>query len=194
AETDATVLLLGETGTGKELIAKTIHFQSKRSNYPFVAINCAAIPENLLEVELFGSEKGAFTDAIKRIGKFELADRGTIFLDEIGELPLKLQPKLLRFLQEKIFEPIGSNKIKKSDVRIISATNRNLFDEVKKGNFREDLFWRLNVISIQIPPLRERKEDIPHLINFFLDRFSKVYKKKVTLDEEAFELLMGYHF
>lgn len=194
AETDATVLLLGETGTGKELIAKTIHFQSKRSNYPFVAINCAAIPENLLEIELFGSEKGAFTDAIKRIGKFELADKGTIFLDEIGELPLKLQPKLLRVLQEKIFEPIGSNKPKKIDVRIISATNRNLYEEVKKGNFREDLFWRLNVISLQIPPLRERKEDIPHLINFFVDKFSKIYNKRVIIESNVMEKLLKYNF
>lgn len=194
AQTDATVLLLGETGTGKELIAKTIHFQSRRSNFPFVAINCAAIPENLLEVELFGSEKGAFTDAIKRIGKFELADKGTIFLDEIGELPLKLQPKLLRVLQEKVFEPIGSNKPRKTDVRIISATNRNLYEEVKKGNFREDLFWRLNVISIQIPPLRERKEDIPLLTDFFLDKYSKIYNKKIKLDDKIMEVLIKYPF
>jgi len=169
--TNATVLLFGESGTGKELIAKTIHFQSKRAKGPFVAINCAAIPENLLEAELFGSEKGAFTGAIKRIGKFEQANEGTIFLDEVGELPVTLQPKLLRVLQERTVEPIGSSKTVKVDVRIISATNKELSDEIRKGNFREDLFWRLNVIPIYVPPLRERKEDIPLLIDYYLRNF-----------------------
>ncbi|MDW7973346.1 MAG: sigma 54-interacting transcriptional regulator, partial [Thermodesulfovibrio sp.] len=192
AGTDATVLLFGESGTGKELIAKTIHFQSKRSKGPFVAINCAAIPENLLEAELFGSEKGAFTGAVKRIGKFEQANGGTIFLDEIGELPLSLQPKLLRVLQERTVEPLGSSKTIKVDVRIISATNKDLSEEIKKGVFREDLFWRLNVIPIYIPPLRERKEDIPLLVEHYLKSFSEIYKKNVTIDDEAMKVLTSY--
>ncbi len=194
AGTDATVLLFGESGTGKELIAKTIHFQSKRAKGPFVAINCAAIPENLLEAELFGSEKGAFTGAVKRVGKFEQANGGTIFLDEIGELPLSLQPKLLRVLQERIIEPLGSSKAVKVDVRIISATNKDLSEEIKKGNFREDLFWRLNVIPIYIPPLRERKEDIPLLIEYYLKSFCDIYKKTVSIDEEAIKVLISYEW
>ncbi len=192
AGTDATVLLLGESGTGKELIAKTIHFQSKRAKGPFVAINCAAIPENLLEAELFGSEKGAFTGAVKRIGKFEQANGGTIFLDEVGELPLSLQPKLLRVLQERLVEPLGSTKAVRVDVRIISATNKDLSEEIRKGNFREDLFWRLNVIPIYIPPLRERKEDIPLLVDYYLKSFSNIYKKSVSIDEEALKKLVSY--
>lgn len=192
AATDATVLLFGESGTGKELIAKTIHFQSKRVKGPFVAINCAAIPENLLEAELFGSEKGAFTGAVKRIGKFEQADGGTIFLDEVGELPISLQPKLLRVLQERTIEPLGSSKTIKVDVRIISATNKDLSEEIRKGNFREDLFWRLNVIPIYIPPLRERKEDIPLLIEYYLKNFCSIYKKSISIDEEALKMLVSY--
>lgn len=192
ATTDATVLLFGESGTGKELIAKTIHFQSKRAKGPFVAINCAAIPESLLEAELFGSEKGAFTGAIKRIGKFEQANGGTIFLDEVGELPLSLQPKLLRVLQERTIEPLGSSKTIGIDVRIISATNKDLSEEIKKGNFREDLFWRLNVIPIYIPPLRERKEDIPLLVEYYLKNFNNIYRKSVTIDDEALKLLISY--
>lgn len=192
AGTDATVLLFGESGTGKELIAKTIHFQSKRAKGPFVAINCAAIPEPLLEAELFGSEKGAFTGAIKRIGKFEQANGGTIFLDEVGELPLSLQPKLLRVLQERTIEPLGSSKTIKVDVRIISATNKDLSEEIRKGNFREDLFWRLNVIPIYIPPLRERKEDIPLLVEYYLKSFSNIYKKNVSIDAEALKVLVNY--
>ncbi|MCX8031621.1 MAG: sigma 54-interacting transcriptional regulator [Thermodesulfovibrionales bacterium] len=192
AGTDATVLLFGESGTGKELIAKTIHFQSKRAKGPFVAINCAAIPENLLEAELFGSEKGAFTGAIKRIGKFEQANGGTIFLDEIGELPFSLQPKLLRVLQDKAFEPLGSSKNIKVDVRIISATNKDLSEEIRKGSFREDLFWRLNVIPIYIPPLRERKEDIPPLVEYYLKSFCNIYKKSISIDNEALKVLLSY--
>lgn len=194
AETDATVLLFGESGTGKELIAKTIHFQSKRAKGPFVAINCAAIPENLLEAELFGSEKGAFTGAVKRAGKFEQANGGTIFLDEVGELPLSLQPKLLRFLQERTIEPLGSSKTIKVDVRIISATNKDLSEEISKGNFREDLFWRLNVIPIYIPPLRERKEDIPLLVEHYLKIFNNMYNKSVTIDDEALQVLVSYNW
>jgi len=194
AGTNATVLLFGESGTGKELIAKTIHFQSKRAKGPFVAVNCAAIPENLLEAELFGSEKGAFTGAIKRIGKFEQANEGTIFLDEVGELPVTLQPKLLRVLQERTVEPLGSSKTVKVDVRIISATNKDLSEEIRKGNFREDLFWRLNVIPIYIPPLRERKEDIPLLIDYYLRNFSSIYKKNVSIDEDALKILISYEW
>lgn len=194
AATDATVLLFGESGTGKELIAKTIHFQSKRAKGPFIAINCAAIPENLLETELFGSEKGAFTGAVKRIGKFEQADGGTIFLDEVGELPISLQPKLLRVLQERTIEPLGSSKTIKVDVRIISATNKDLSEEIRKGSFREDLFWRLNVIPIYIPPLRERKEDIPLLIEHYLKSFCNIYKKTVSIDPEALKILVSYEW
>lgn len=192
AGTDATVLLFGESGTGKELIAKTIHFQSKRAKGPFVAINCAAIPENLLEAELFGSEKGAFTGAVKRIGKFEQAQEGTIFLDEVGELPLSLQPKLLRVLQERTIEPLGASKTIRVDVRIISATNKDLSEEIRKGNFREDLFWRLNVIPIYIPPLRERKEDIPLLVEYYLKSFCSIYKKSVRIDDDALKVLISY--
>ncbi|MCX7822823.1 MAG: sigma 54-interacting transcriptional regulator [Syntrophobacterales bacterium] len=192
AGTDATVLLFGESGTGKELIAKTIHFQSKRAKGPFVAINCAAIPENLLEAELFGSEKGAFTGAVKRIGEFEQAQGGTIFLDEVGELPLSLQPKLLRVLQERTVEPLGSSKTIRVDVRLISATNKDLAEEIRKGNFREDLFWRLNVIPIYIPPLRERKEDIPLLVEYYLKSFCNIYKKSVTIDDEVLKVFMSY--
>jgi Nif-specific regulatory protein len=159
-----------------------------------VAINCAAIPENLLEAELFGSEKGAFTGAVKRIGKFEQANKGTIFLDEVGEMPISLQPKLLRVLQERTVEPLGSSKTVKVDVRIISATNKDLSEEIKKGNFREDLFWRLNVIPIYIPPLRERKEDIPLLIDYYLKSFCGIYKKNVSIDEDALKLLISYEW
>ncbi|MEJ5227102.1 sigma 54-interacting transcriptional regulator [Thermodesulfovibrio sp.] len=194
AATDATVLLFGESGTGKELIAKTIHFQSKRAKSPFVAINCAAIPEALLEAELFGSEKGAFTGAVKRVGKFEQANGGTIFLDEVGELPLSLQPKLLRVLQERTVEPLGSSKTVRVDVRIISATNKDLAEEIRKGSFREDLFWRLNVIPIYIPPLRERKEDIPLLVEYYLKSFANIYKKNVSIDNEALKILINYEW
>ncbi len=193
AVTDATVLLLGESGTGKELMARTIHYQSARAEGPFVAVNCAALPENLLEMELFGAEKGAYTGATeKRIGRFERARGGTIFLDEIGELPLSVQAKLLRVLQEKTFERLGSSEPLKADLRILAATNRNLIDEVKRGNFREDLYWRLNVVSIRLPALRERKEDIPHLVNFYLRRFNKKYRKQMVISGDAMQSFMDH--
>ncbi|MDA8174567.1 MAG: sigma 54-interacting transcriptional regulator [Nitrospiraceae bacterium] len=193
AETDTTVLLLGESGTGKELVARTLHYQSARARGPFVAVNCAALPENLLEVELFGSEKGAFTGATeRRVGRFEAAMGGTIFLDEIGELPLVLQAKLLRVLEEKSFERLGSSKSIKADVRIITATNRNLQEEVKKGAFRNDLYWRLNVVSVVLPPLRERQADIPLLANYFLEKFNRAYRKKVAIAQDAMGELVQY--
>ncbi len=175
APTEATVLILGESGTGKELIANALHQGSNRSEARFIKVNCAALPETLLESELFGHEKGAFTGAVARKpGRFELADCGTIFLDEIGELSQSTQAKLLRVLQEREFEPLGSTKTVKVDIRIITATNRNLAEDVKKGEFREDLFYRLNVVPIELPGLRERKEDIPLLIEHFL----KIYNDK----------------
>ena len=174
SKTDATVLIRGESGTGKELVAKAIHNLSNRKNKPFVAVNCASIPENLLEAELFGHKKGAFTDAYRdRKGKFEEAHGGTLFLDEIGDMPLSLQAKILRALQEKEITPLGGNKSIKVDVRIISATAQNLEELIKKGLFREDLFYRLNVIPITLPPLRERKEDIPVLVNYFVKKYSE---------------------
>lgn len=195
AKTQATVLLLGESGTGKELIAKSIHFLSDRSNKPFIKVNCAAIPEGLIESELFGHEKGAFTGANQlRRGKFELADKGTIFLDEIGELSLSLQAKLLRVLQEREFERVGSEKTIKVDVRVIAATNRNLEELVSKGEFREDLYFRLNVIPIYIPPLRERKEDILLLIEHFVEKFNKSYGKNIKFSEKALSLLINYNW
>jgi len=193
ARTRATILLIGESGTGKELIAKAIHYESDRSKGPFIAINCAAIPENLLEAELFGYEKGAFTGAlISKPGKFELANGGTIFLDEIGDLPLSLQAKLLRVIQDKTFERIGGTKPIKVDIRIIAATNKDLEKMVKNGSFREDLYFRLNVIPIFLPPLRERKEDIPLLIDHFLKKFNKEYKKNITINKSAMEKLINY--
>jgi Nif-specific regulatory protein len=193
AVTDATVLLLGESGTGKELMARTIHYQSARAEGPFVAVNCAALPENLLEMELFGAEKGAYTGATeKRIGRFERARGGTIFLDEIGELPLSVQAKLLRVLQEKTFERLGSSEPIKADLRILAATNRNLIDEVRRGNFREDLYWRLNVVSVRLPALRERKEDIPHLVNYYIRSFNKKYKKQMVVSGDAIQAFMDY--
>lgn len=180
SNTDATVLLLGETGTGKELIAKAIHNTSNRKNSSLIRVNCATIPSELLESELFGHKKGSFTGANKdRVGKFQLANGGTLFLDEIGEMPLALQPKLLRAIQEGEIEPIGSSKIIKLDIRIIAATNRELEKDVDAKLFRQDLFFRLNVFPITIPPLRERIEDIPVLINYFLDKYCKKYKKSI---------------
>jgi len=173
SSTDATVLVLGESGTGKELLARAVHNISNRSERPLVKVNCSALPANLIESELFGHEKGSFTGATSRkIGRFELADGGTIFLDEIGDLPLELQPKILRVLQEGEFERIGNAKTIKVDVRIIAATNRKLIQEIKNGNFREDLYYRLNVFPIHIPPLRARKEDIPLLVNYFFSMFN----------------------
>lgn len=193
APTKATVLLRGESGTGKELIARAIHYMSSRSEGPFIKFNCASIPEGLLESELFGHEKGAFTGAItSRSGKFELANKGTIFLDEIGDLPLTLQPKILRVLQEKEFERVGSDRPKKVDVRIIAATSRDLEGLVSDGTFREDLYYRLNVIPIFLPPLRERGEDMPILIEHFLERFNMENNRKVTIDRGALQALLNY--
>src|ERR1041385_9209670 len=170
---DATALITGESGTGKELVARAIYHHSKRAEQPFLAINCAAIPENLLESELFGHERGAFTGAAtQRIGKFEQCDHGTIFLDEIGDMSLATQTKILRVLQSGTFERVGGNQAVKVDVRVIAATNKALEEAVAKREFREDLFYRLNVVRVQIPPLRERKKDIPLLVNYFLRKFS----------------------
>ena len=196
APTDATVLILGESGTGKELLARALHNISNRNERPLVKVNCSALPANLIESELFGHEKGAFTGAIsKKIGRFELADKGTIFLDEIGDLPPELQPKILRVLQEGEFERIGNSKTIKVDVRIIAATNRNLTEEIKNGNFREDLYYRLNVFPIYIPPLRNRKEDIPLLINYFVNIFSrKVGKKIETISQGMLDQMKEYNW
>ncbi len=174
ATQNATVLITGESGTGKEMLARTIHYQSNRADRPFVKVNCAALPEHLLEDELFGHEKGAFTDAVsQRIGRFEWAHTGTIFLDEIGEIALPVQVKLLRVLQEREFERIGSSKTIKVDVRILAATNKNLVDSINDGSFREDLYYRLNVVPIELPPLRERREDIPRLVEHFIRKYGE---------------------
>ena len=196
AKSRASVLITGETGTGKELIARFIHRYSPRKDKPFIPVNVAAIPETLIESELFGHVKGAFTDAVKdRKGYFQMADGGTIFLDEIGELPLNLQPKLLRALQEGEFFPVGSSKPVKVDIRVIAATNKNLEEEVRKGNFREDLYYRLNVIHIHIKPLRERREDIPYLLDHFLKKFSQKEGKKIRgFTREAYEALIRYDY
>ncbi len=196
ASTDATVLVLGETGTGKELIVRAVHSISARQDRPLVKVNCAALPANLIESELFGHEKGAFTGALARkIGRFELANGGTIFLDEIGELPLDLQIKLLRVLQEKEFERLGNPKTISVDVRVIAATNRDLEQAIEKGTFREDLFYRLNVFPIHIPPLRKRKEDIPLLVNHFVQKYStKVGKRIDTVSQNVMERLQAYQW
>jgi DNA-binding NtrC family response regulator len=196
APSRATVLIQGESGTGKELIARLIHDLSPRAEKPMTIVNCAALPENLLESELFGHEKGAFTGAAStRLGRFEEADGGTLFLDEIGELTNTVQVKLLRFLQEREFQRIGGNRTFHSDVRIISATNRDLEDRMKKGEFREDLFYRLNVVDITIPPLKERKEDLPPLIDHFLKRFSSENNRKIVgIASKARDLLMKYDY
>jgi Nif-specific regulatory protein len=193
APTDATILVRGETGTGKELIATAVHNLSRRKNGPFIKLNCAAISETLLESELFGHEKGAFTDAKEmRKGRFELADGGTLFLDEIGDISPSLQVKLLRILQEQEFERVGGNKTVKVNVRLVAATNRNLEEMVSKGEFREDLFYRLNVIPINLPPLRERYEDVKLLIEHYLKKFMKEHRKQMTLSKAAMELLLDY--
>lgn len=195
AKTKANVLLLGESGTGKELIAKSIHYLSERSKKPFIRVNCSAIPEGLIESELFGHEKGAFTGAVSsRKGKFELADGGTLFLDEIGDLPLALQPKLLRVIQEMEFERVGGENTIKVDVRIVSATNKNLENLVKEGKFREDLYFRINVIPIMIPPLRDRGDDIDLLIHHFLEKNNKNYNKEVGITDTAISLLKNYNW
>ena len=196
ADTPANILILGESGTGKELVARAIHNNSSRAKMPIVVINCGGIPENLLESELFGYMKGSFTGAYAdKQGLFEMARGGTIFLDEIGELPSVLQVKLLRVVQEKTFRRIGGAENIKVDVRIISATNQNLEEKVKKGEFREDLYFRLNVIPIHVPPLRERKEDIPLLTKHFIEKYAREFNKEVrTISSYAMELLMDYAF
>ncbi len=194
APTNATVLISGESGTGKELAARAIHHLSNRANAIFLPVNCAAIPESLAEAELFGAEKGSYTGANKtRFGKFEASDNGTIFLDEIGELPLILQSKLLRFLQEGTISRVGSNKEIELDVRVLAATNRNLLEEVENGNFREDLYYRLNVIPVTIPPLRQRQEDTSTLITHFLKYFCEQHKvKSKTLSTASLKKLLNY--
>ena len=196
ASSQATVLIQGETGTGKELLARLIHNLSPRSGQPLIPVNCAAIPEALIESELFGHEKGAFTGAVqRRIGRFEQADGGTLFLDEIGELSLPLQVKLLRFLQEREFQRVGGERTFKSDVRIISATHQDLEARVKEGAFREDLFYRINVVTMKIPPLRERREDIPDLIDHFVKRFARENGKRIEgVSREARNLLIRYDY
>jgi len=191
APTDLTVLITGETGTGKEVFANAIHSLSNRKKFPFVSVNCGAIPETLLESELFGSEKGAYTGAVEtRKGFFETADKGTIFLDEIGEMPIGTQVKLLRVLETGQFSRLGSPEIRKVDVRVIAATNRNLEDEVSKGNFRQDLFFRLNAVQIELPPLREHVQDIPLLVEFFAERIAEKYKFKFEgISYEAITIL-----
>jgi two-component system response regulator AtoC len=192
---DSTVLILGESGTGKELIATMIHYRSKRKDRPLIKVNCAALPEGLIESELFGHERGAFTGAVKRKpGRFELANGGTIFLDEIGDLPLSTQSKILRVIQERQFERVGGTVTLSVDVRVIAATNKDLEAEVKAGRFREDLFYRLNVIPIILPPLRDRREDIPGLIEFFMDRYRKKLAKNVRFSKDAVEMLLAYDY
>lgn len=196
APSTASILILGETGTGKELVANAIHYQSDRACMPFIALHCAALSEGVLESELFGHEKGAFTGAVQsRKGRFELADGGTLFLDEVGEMSLKVQVKLLRVLEKGEFERVGGEKTIKVDVRLIAATNRDLEKEVAEGRFREDLFYRLNVITVPLPPLRERREDVPLLSNFFIIKYAKKYKKEIEgFAPESMEALCSYHW
>jgi formate hydrogenlyase transcriptional activator len=191
APLDSTLLILGETGTGKELIAHAVHNASPRSGQPFVKLNCAAIPFDLLESELFGHERGAFTGAIaQKIGRFEMADKGTLFLDEIGDIPVALQPKLLRVLQEQEFERLGSGRTHKVDVRLVAATHRNLAKMVAKGEFRSDLYYRLNVFPILLPPLRERSEDIPALVEHFVGIYSRRFGKEI--DSIPFDTMFAF--
>src|SRR5271156_1194289 len=194
ASTDSTVLIEGETGTGKELIAHAIHNASRRFGRPFIKLNCAAIPLDLLENELFGHEKGAFTGAIaQKIGRFETADKGTLFLDEVGDIPPALQPKLLRVLQEQEFERLGSSRTHQVDVRLLAATHRNLADMVKRGEFRSDLYYRMNVFPIVLPPLRARSEDIPDLVQHFLEIYSRRMGKQIErVPKETMSALASY--
>jgi len=196
ADTPSTVLITGESGTGKELVARALHDNSSRNTGPFIKINCAAIPKTLMESELFGYEKGAFTGAVgSKPGRFELAHGGSLFLDEIGEIPVEMQVKLLRVLQESEFERVGGIKTIKVDVRLITATNRDLAAEIASGGFRDDLFYRLNVVPIHLPPLRERREDIPLLVNHFIARFNERLKKQVAgIEPEAIERLVSHHW
>jgi len=191
SKTNATVLITGESGTGKEVAAVEIHKASNRANMPFIAVNCAALPEQLLESELFGHEKGAFTGATnKKKGRFEIADKGTIFLDEIGDMPISMQVKLLRVLQERCFERVGGTETIQVDVRVIATTNSELSSAISKGTFREDLYYRLNVMHIRMPPLRSRKEDIPLLVNHFLEKFDPSHSKKIS--SETMKILTRY--
>ncbi|MCX7882414.1 MAG: sigma-54 dependent transcriptional regulator [Brevinematales bacterium] len=191
AQSDAGVLITGENGTGKEVIARLIHYHSKRRYFPFVGVNCAAIPDTLIESELFGYEKGAFTGANKqKKGKFEQAHRGTLFLDEVGDLSLSAQAKVLRVLQESEFERVGGNELVRVDVRIVAATNQNLREKIQKGEFREDLYYRLNVVPLHLPPLRERKEDIPELIEYFLAEERERTHKSITITQDAVAFLV----
>jgi len=193
ADTNATVLIHGESGVGKELVAKAIHALSPRRDRPFVRVNCAALPGELLESELFGYEKGAFTGAYKRNpGKFEYGNHGTIFLDEIADLPIGLQAKLLHFLQDNEFSRIGGRELIRVDTRVIAATHRDLVDAVRRAEFREDLYYRLNVVAIVVPPLRDRREAIPHLASEFLRRFNAQYNRRVEISPELMERLVGY--
>ncbi len=196
APTDSTALILGETGTGKELIARAIHNISPRRDRTFVKVNCAAIPLGLLESELFGHEKGAFTGAIaQKIGRFEFADKGTLFLDEVGDIPLELQPKLLRVLQEQEFERLGSSRTLRVNVRLVAATSRNLLEMADKREFRSDLYYRLNVFPITVPPLRERREDIPLLARYFAEKYSRRMNKRIeTIPADVMQALTRYHW
>jgi len=196
APTDSTVLVQGETGTGKELVARAIHNLSSRCGRPFIKLNCAAIPFDLLESELFGHEKGAFTGAIaQKIGRFELADKGTLFLDEVGDIPLPLQPKLLRVLQEQEFERLGSGRTHQVDVRLVAATHRNLVEMVKRNEFRSDLYYRLNVFPVPLPPLRERREDIPALVEHFVEIYARRMGKEIEhIPPETMSALVSYQW
>jgi formate hydrogenlyase transcriptional activator len=196
ASSDSTVLLLGETGTGKELIARAIHERSRRKQRTLVKLNCAAIPTGLLESELFGHERGAFTGAIaQKIGRLELADRGSLFLDEVGDIPIEIQPKLLRALQEREFERLGSNRTQQVDVRLVAATNRDLEKMMENREFRSDLYYRLNVFPIRIPPLRERPEDIPLLVRYFTQKYSRLMNKKIeSIPTTAMRKLSSLHW
>src|SRR5712672_3099261 len=196
APTNGRVLIYGESGTGKELVARALHASSLRCAEPFVEVNCAAIPEELIESELFGHVKGSFTGASEnKVGKFQKADNGTLFLDEVGDMSLRTQAKVLRALEEQRFEPVGAAESVQVDVRVVAATNKNLDDEIERGNFREDLFYRLNVIPFHVPPLRERAEDIPLLADFFLREFTTAYGRKAKeLTPEAYGVLQDYHW